>query len=89
MSGLGASFGIAVRQMRKTRGLSQEALAERADLNRSYIGELERGEAIASLVTLDKLADALGVTMVDLLAHCDRIRHSQSAQCLKLTAIAC
>ena len=44
-------FGIAVRRQREAQGWSQELLAERADLNRSYVGEIERGRVIPSLVT--------------------------------------
>lgn len=89
MSALCDSFGLAVRQLRHARGWSQENLAERADLNRSYIGEVERATVIASLVTLDKLADALGITTVELLEHCERIRREQARPRLKLTSIAC
>ncbi len=61
------SFGATVRQHREGKGWSQELLAEHADLNRSYVGEIERGEVIASLVTVHKLALALGVSSADLL----------------------
>jgi transcriptional regulator with XRE-family HTH domain len=73
MNQLPHSFGIAVRQLRETRGWSQEALAEKADLNRSYVGEIERGKAVASLLTLEKLAQALGLRASSLLAHCEQI----------------
>ena len=53
-----AGFGIGVRQLREARGWSQERLAEHANLNRSYIGEIERGCVIASLTTVEKLAAA-------------------------------
>ena len=62
MSGPGATllrhFGAGVRQLREARGWSQEQLAEHAALNRSYIGEIERGEVAASLPTVAKLARA-------------------------------
>jgi transcriptional regulator with XRE-family HTH domain len=51
-----------VRRLREAQGWSQERLAEHADLNRSYIGEIERGVVIASLLTVEKLAGALQVT---------------------------
>ena len=53
------NFGIAVRRMRATRGLSQEQLAERSDLNRSYVGEIERGQVVPTLLTIQKLSGAL------------------------------
>ncbi|ASW00875.1 helix-turn-helix domain-containing protein [Paraburkholderia aromaticivorans] len=67
MSGLVREFGAAVRRLRETRGWSQEQLAEYAGLNRSYVGEVERGSAIASIVTVDKLARAFQVPIEHLL----------------------
>ncbi|ASL42197.1 Transcriptional regulator ClgR [Burkholderia sp. AD24] len=68
MSGLLVrEFGAAVRRLREASGWSQEQLAEYAGLNRSYVGEIERGSAIASIVTLDKLARAFGVPVERLL----------------------
>lgn len=55
------SFGVAVRTMRKDRGLSQEALAHLAGLDRSYMGGIERGEHNVALVNIKKIANALGV----------------------------
>jgi len=55
------SFGIAVRKMRHDRGLSQEALAHLAGLDRSYMGGIERGEHNVALVNIKKIANALGV----------------------------
>jgi transcriptional regulator with XRE-family HTH domain len=72
MTELIQGFGIAVRQFRETHGWSQEALAERADLNRSYLGEVERGRVIPSLATAQKLALALGIPLSQLLAHCEQ-----------------
>lgn len=54
-----------------SRGLSQESLSEIADLNRSYIGRIERGAAVPSIETLQKLADALGEHLSSLLAQCE------------------
>ncbi len=52
MTSLSASFGAVVRHLREERGWSQEQLAEFADLNRSYVGDLERGRAMPSLATM-------------------------------------
>jgi len=89
MSQLVSSLGVAVRQLREGRGWSQEALALHADLNRSYVGELERGQAIPSLVTLQKLAQALGVSPSGLVAHGERIAQTRLMRGIELTAIAC
>lgn len=71
MSALPRSFGKTVRRLRDAHGWSQEILAEKADLNRSYVGEIERGTAIASLLTLEKLARALEMSLSALLAQCE------------------
>jgi XRE family transcriptional regulator, regulator of sulfur utilization len=59
-------IGEAIRRCRKRAGLSQERLAEKADLHPVYIGELERGEEAASVCALARIAKALGVRVRDL-----------------------
>ncbi|MEW6153907.1 MAG: helix-turn-helix transcriptional regulator [Actinomycetota bacterium] len=54
-------FGVRVRRYRQALGLSQEALAHRAGINRTYIGSLESGQRNISLDNLCKLAKALEV----------------------------
>lgn len=56
-------FGERVRELRKQRGLSQEALALACDLDRTYIGGVERGERNISLINIYKIAEALGVNL--------------------------
>ncbi|MDR2127869.1 MAG: helix-turn-helix domain-containing protein [Burkholderiaceae bacterium] len=67
------TFGTEVRRLREGKGWSQEELAARAGLNRSYLGEIERGDATASLLSVGKLACALGLNLTGLLARCDQI----------------
>ena len=59
-------FGERVRELRKQKGLSQEALALACDLDRTYIGGVERGERNISLINIHKIAEALGVNAKDL-----------------------
>lgn len=52
-------FGAVIGEMRRSAGLSQEALAERAGVNRTYVSQLERGLKSPTLAVLMKLAEAL------------------------------
>ena len=61
------AFGVIVKEMRKARRLSQEALAEEAHLDRTFISQLETGSKQASLTTIFRLAAALRVEASDLL----------------------
>ncbi|MFJ4224977.1 helix-turn-helix domain-containing protein [Microbacterium sp. NPDC089695] len=60
------AFGARVRQLRLAAGLSQEELAHRAELDRSYVGQVERGERNISLDNIYRLADAVQCSPVDL-----------------------
>lgn len=55
-----------IRRLRKLTGLSQEELADRAGLHRTYISSIERGERNISLENIFLLANALGVEAADL-----------------------
>jgi transcriptional regulator with XRE-family HTH domain len=66
-------FSQVLRQLREERGWSQEHLAERANLNRSYLGEVERGHAVPSIITVSKLATALEIQLSSLIARCEHI----------------
>lgn len=57
-----------LRRLRVKSGLSQEALAVDAGVDRSYVGRIERGVENPTAETLDRLASALGVAVADLLA---------------------
>jgi XRE family transcriptional regulator, regulator of sulfur utilization len=60
VSAIAIKFGRIIRLNREGRSLSQESLAELSGLSRSYLSEIERGAAVPSIETLQKLADALG-----------------------------
>lgn len=59
-------FGQRLRTLRQQRGFSQETLALACQLDRTYIGGVERGERNLSLVNIHKIADALGVPVKEL-----------------------
>jgi transcriptional regulator with XRE-family HTH domain len=61
-------FGDVIRQSRQALGWSQERLAGTASINRSYMGEIERATVIPTLASAEKLAQALGVALSDLIA---------------------
>ena len=60
-------FGENLRQHRKALGISQEDLAEKAGLHRTYIGSVERGERNVSIDNMGRLAIAVGSTIQQLL----------------------
>jgi len=64
-------FGTRLRELRKLRSLSQESLALACDLDRTYIGGVERGERNISLINIYRIAKALGVPAGELLKEGD------------------
>ncbi|MGO7548333.1 helix-turn-helix domain-containing protein [Rhizobium leguminosarum] len=54
-------FGDRLRHFRTAAALSQEEIAHRAGLDRSFVGQVERGERNLSLLNILKIADALGI----------------------------
>mgnify|MGYP003990612427 CR=1 FL=1 len=59
-------FGEKVREIRKEKGLSQEELAHKADLHRTYIGMIERAEKNITLINIEKIANALDKSITEL-----------------------
>ncbi len=58
-------FGLKLRQLRLARGFSQEKLALEADLDRTYIPSIEKGERNVSITVLEKLSKALNIPIKD------------------------
>lgn len=71
------AIGIRIRRFRKSMGLTQQALAERANQEPSNISHIERGATKLGLPTIVSIANALEVTVDDLL--CDSLVHSSAA----------
>jgi transcriptional regulator with XRE-family HTH domain len=60
-------FGAVVRELREARGWTQEDLAERAEMNASYLGFVERGDNVPTLTIIIQIAEGLGVEVPELL----------------------
>lgn len=60
------AFGKRVREVRKSKGISQERLAEMAGIDRSYMGNIERGEKNITLKKAYEICDALDIEIQDL-----------------------
>ncbi|MGG4143875.1 helix-turn-helix transcriptional regulator [Paenibacillus algorifonticola] len=61
-------IGENVRFYRQKKGLSQEQLALQSEINTSYIGQIERGEKNPTIKTLEKIAAALNITLIDIIS---------------------
>lgn len=66
-------FGVAVRRLRMSRGMSQEQLAFACGLHRTFVGAIERGESNISLATLARLAKGLDVSVSRLAAEAESV----------------
>ena len=67
MSELTVSFGLKVREQRKLKKLSQERLALLCNIDRSYMGRIERGEVNVTIEKVYELAKALDIPIINLL----------------------
>ena len=63
---VGRRVGAKVRRLRKEQRLSQEELAERSGIHRTFVSQIERAVKNVTLVTLDKVAKGLGVALKEL-----------------------
>ncbi len=61
------AFGKRIREIRKKRGLSQEAFAALCELDRTYVGGIERGERNVSLRNIQRIAQALKMSIADVM----------------------
>jgi transcriptional regulator with XRE-family HTH domain len=65
---VGRRIGANIKRLREAQGLSQEELADRAGLHRTYVSQLERAVKNATFVSLDKIANALGVSLAEMVS---------------------
>lgn len=66
MEDIRVRFGKAIRKRRQKLGVSQEAFADTCGLDRTYIGGIERGERNVSLINIERIAKALGISLSEL-----------------------
>lgn len=60
-------FGERVRELRKEQGYSQENFAYACELDRTYMGGIERGERNLALRNIERIADTLGISVAELM----------------------
>lgn len=79
-------FGKRVREERLKKKLSQEEFAELAELHRTYIGMIERGEKNITLENIEKIADALNIELKELLNFQENSLYKENTEIAKITA---
>ncbi len=67
-----AAFGKAMRKFRIQAGISQEKLAELADIHRTYVGDVERGERNISVVNMVKVAQGLKMKLSEMVREMEK-----------------
>ncbi len=72
MDSIAKRFGAVLRRRREAAKVSQEDLAAKADLHRNYVGLLERGKQIPSILVVEELATALGTTISSLMQEVEK-----------------
>ncbi len=58
-------FGQRIRELRKQKDMTQEQLADKANLHNTYIGTVERGEKNISMINVERVVKALGVSLAE------------------------
>lgn len=73
-------IGLRIKELREATEMSQKDLAHTADLDRSYIASIENGQRNVSIVNIEKIASALGVTLKDFFNDGDFAKHTRSGR---------
>lgn len=71
------AFGIAIQQLRKQRGLSQERLALEADVDRRYMSDIENGKRNISLDIMERIASRLGIDVSELMRYAENVNREK------------
>jgi len=65
-------FGFVIRTLREARELTQEELAERSQIHRTYLSDIERGSRNVALINIERLAKSLSISLAELFKQVDR-----------------
>lgn len=65
-------FGFVIRTLREASELTQEELAERSRIHRTYLSDIERGSRNVALINIERLASSLSVSLAELFKQVDR-----------------
>ncbi|MFT3883345.1 MAG: helix-turn-helix transcriptional regulator [Gemmatales bacterium] len=65
-------FGFVIRTLRESRELTQEELADRSRIHRTYLSDIERGSRNVALINIERLAKSLSVSLAELFKQVDR-----------------
>ena len=85
MNSIVAIAGHRLRALRQQRGYTQEEMAERAELHTTYIGQVERGEKNLTLLSMEKLLSALGVSFSEFFEYIEEERNEGlAAKCYEI-----
>lgn len=80
MSELSVSLGARIKTLRKLQSFTQEKLAEMAELNATYIGQIERGEKSPTLDTLGKISNAFDISVSELLTFDSVVQEAEEKE---------
>jgi transcriptional regulator with XRE-family HTH domain len=86
MDSITREVGLRIRAYRQRRGMTQEVLAEKAELHHTYIGQVERGEKSLTLGSLERILKALDVTFSDFFENIEGCQKSENVlgKCYRL-----
>jgi transcriptional regulator with XRE-family HTH domain len=77
VSDMAKAFGVVLKKHREEKGISQEVLAEKADIHPTHVSLIERFERNPSLNVAESLAQALGIPLADLIREAQSLRHKR------------
>lgn len=64
-----SKIGLRIKEIRNEKGVSQETLAHLAELDRTYVNSVENGKRNISIVNIEKIANALEISLADFFNH--------------------